>query len=260
MTRMADYVDSTGVRAAAEEQYHRLAPVAKGSARQARKQARQAAAAVAPYAGSAKDAAVHYAGEARHRLAPKVSQAVDAARGALPPRVEHAVDTAAKRTRSTVKQAADYTVPRVGHAVVTARIAAEPVAEEAVARGAAAVAALRGQVTVADIEKLARKRVRRARAGRAAKRLTVLGLIAGGGYVVWTWWSRQANPDWLVEGPEATEVSGRENGLAKNRTSFDSVDGSSQVTTDPEVRAKQSEAEDADRSGKPGKKNGGSNT
>lgn len=252
MTRIADYVDSTGVRAAAEQQYHRLAPVAKDGARQARTSARHAAAAVAPYAWTARDTAAHYADEARHRLAPRVAGAVDHAREALPPKVEHAVDTAAKRTRTTVRQATDYTVPRVENAVVTARIAAEPVAEEAVARGAAAVAALRGHVTVADIEKLARKRMRRARAGRVAKRLTVLGIVAGGGYAAWMWWTRQTNPDWLVEAPEPTEVSGRENGVAQSHGSHQSVDGSRSVFTDPEVQAKQAEAEAeaAKRSGK----------
>ncbi|GGO86156.1 DUF5324 family protein [Wenjunlia tyrosinilytica] len=237
MTRFADYVDSAGVRAAAEEKYQQLAPRAK-------KSVRHAAEVVAPYAGTAKETAVQYAGEARQRLAPKVSSAVDQARDALPPRVEHAVDTAAKRTRSTVRQAADYTVPRVEHAVGTALAATEPVREEAVARTAAAVAALRGQVSVAEIEKAVRKRRRRARRGRAAKRLVVIGLVAGGGIAAWKWWNRQTNPEWLVEAPEATEVSDRYSGGASSRTTFDSVDGTGPVVPDPEVQAKQAEADD----------------
>jgi Family of unknown function (DUF5324) len=199
VTRLADYMDSPGVRAV-QDQYQRLAPRAK-------KTARHAAKAVAPYADTAKDKAVQYSGQAWDWAGPKMASAVDQALDALPPRVEDAVETAAKRTRETVMTAADYTVPRVGQAWDTARSVAEPVAGEAASRSAAAVAALRGQVTPREIDRLIRRRARRARNRRFAKRLTVVGLVAGGGYAVWSWWQRQTNPDWLVEAPAATEVS-----------------------------------------------------
>ncbi|GAA4795986.1 DUF5324 family protein [Streptomyces ziwulingensis] len=209
-----------------------------------------AAEVVAPYADTAKDRAAHYANEARVRLAPKVSLAADQARlqyGAhlaprleqalshVPPKVDQAAQEAAARTRLAARQAADYSRPRLEQAVA----AAGPVRDEATLRGAAALAALRGQVSAKDIQKLARKHQRRAKAGRAVKVLTVVGLVAGGAFAAWKWWDKQANPDWLVEPPAATEVpeTGR----------LTSVDGSGATALDPEVQAKQAEDEATDR-------------
>jgi hypothetical protein len=206
-----------------------------------------AAEAVAPYADTAKDKASHYATEARVRLAPKVSQAAEQARvqyGAhvaprleqarthVPPKVDQAAHEAAVRTRKAARQAADYSRPRIEQAVA----AAGPVREEATARSVVALAALRGQITPKEVQKLVRKHERRARAGRLAKALAVAGIVAGGAYAAWKWWDKQANPDWLVEPPAATEVpeTGR----------LTSVDGSGQSVLDPEVQAKEAE-EDA---------------
>ncbi|MET7692523.1 DUF5324 family protein [Streptomyces sp. NPDC005483] len=206
-----------------------------------------AAEVVAPYADTAKDKASHYATEARVRLAPKVSLAAEQARvqyGAyvaprleqarthVPPKVDQAAHEAAVRTRKAARQAADYSRPRIEQAVA----AAGPVRDEATARSAAALAALRGQVTPKEVQKLIRKHERRARAGRLAKALAVAGLVAGGAFAAWKWWDKQANPDWLVEPPAATEVpeTGR----------LTSVDGSGQSALDPEVQAKEAE-EDA---------------
>ncbi len=210
---------------------------------------RHAADAVAPYADTAKDRAAHYAHEARVRLAPKVSQAaqqaaeqarvqygahvaprVEQARTHVPPKVDHAAHEAAVRTRNAARQAADYSKPRIEHAVA----AAQPVRDEAAARAVAALAALRGEVTPKEIQRLARKHERRARAGRLTKRLAVLGILAGGAFAAWKWWDKQANPDWLVEPPAATEVPD---------TTLTSVDGSAGAVLDPEVQAKQAEAE-----------------
>jgi len=206
-----------------------------------------AAEVVAPYADTAKDKASHYATEARVRLAPKVAQAADQARvqyGAhvaprleqarthVPPKVDQAAHEAAERTRKAARQAADYSRPRIEQAVA----AAGPVRDEATARSVAALAALRGQITPKEVQKLVRKHERRARAGRLAKALAVAGLVAGGAFAAWKWWDKQANPDWLVEPPAATEVpeTGR----------LTSVDGSGQSVLDPEVQAKEAE-EDA---------------
>ncbi|WP_406457625.1 DUF5324 family protein [Streptomyces sp. NBC_01622] len=207
-----------------------------------------AAEVVAPYADTAKDKAAYYAHEARVRLAPRVSLAADQARvqyGAhlaprleqarthVPPKVDQAAQEAAVRTRKAAQQAAEYSRPRIEQAVA----AAGPVRDEAAARGAAALAALRGQVSPKEIQKLVRKHERRARAGRLAKGLAVLGILAGGAFAAWKWWDKQANPDWLVEPPAATEVpeTGR----------LSSVDGSGQSVLDPEVQAKQAEDEAA---------------
>lgn len=216
----------------------------------ARDSVRHAAEVVAPYAGTAKDAAAHYTHEARTKLAPKVTEAahqartqydahlqprLEHARGALPPKVDAAATKAAARTRKAAKQATEYTAPRVGQAVSKARAVAEPAREEAVLRGSAALAALRGQVTAAEIEKLAKKHRRRARTGKAFKRLAVVGILAGGAFAAWKWWDKQANPDWLVEPPAATEVG--------ERTPLSAVDGSPGAVLDPEVQAKQAESE-----------------
>ena len=209
-----------------------------------------AAEVVAPYADTAKDRASYYTNEARVRLAPKVSLAAEQARvqyGAhlaprleqarthVPPKVDQAAHTAAVHTRQAAAQAADYTKPRIEQAVA----ASQPVREEAASRGAAAIAALRGQVSPKEIQKLVRRQQRRAKAGRIAKGLAVVGILAGGAFAAWKWWDKQANPDWLVEPPAATEVpeTGR----------LSSVDGTDRSELDPEVQAKQAEDEAADR-------------
>ncbi|MFJ4629437.1 DUF5324 family protein [Streptomyces sp. NPDC088847] len=208
-----------------------------------------AAEVVAPYADTAKDRASYYAHEARVRLAPKVSLAADQARVQydahvvprleqarthVPPKVDQAAQEAAVRTRKAAVQAAEYSRPKIEQAVA----AAGPVKDEAAARGAAAFAALRGQVTPKEIQKLVRKHERRARAGRLAKGLAVLGILAGGAFAAWKWWDKQANPDWLVEPPAATEVP--------EPGHLTAVDGSPEAVLDPEVEAKQADDEAAD--------------
>ncbi|WP_254812143.1 DUF5324 family protein [Streptomyces cavourensis] len=213
----------------------------------ARDSAQHAAEVVAPYADSAREQAAHYAHEARVRLAPKVNKAAKQARVQyeshlaprleqalthVPPKVDEAAHRAAHSTRKAARTAVEYTAPRVEQA----RAVAQPVAEQASARSAAALAALRSNVTAKEIQKLARKHERRARAGRAAKGLLVLGILAGGAYAAWRWWDKQANPDWLVEPPVATEVG-------DERAPLGTVDGSGRAVLDPEVEAKQAEAE-----------------
>ncbi|MFE7581728.1 DUF5324 family protein [Streptomyces gardneri] len=201
-----------------------------------------AAEVVAPYAETARDQATYYAHEAKVRIAPKVSRAAQQARAQartqydsyvaphVPPRVDAAAHRAADVTRSAARQAADYTVPRVEHAVA----ATGPVLEEAGSRSTAAWAALRGQVTPKEIQKIVKKHERRARAGRLAKGLVVLGLVVGGAFAAWKWWDKQANPDWLVEPPAPTEVG--------EGSALSSVDGNGGFL-DPEVEFKENEAE-----------------
>ncbi|OIK05937.1 DUF5324 family protein [Streptomyces monashensis] len=195
---------------------------------------------VAPYADTAKERAALYAQEARVRLAPVMSQAaeqarvqydarlaprLEQARAHVPPKVDLAAQEAAVRTRRAARQAAEYSRPRIEQAVA----AAGPVYDEAAARGAAALAALRGQVSAEDIHKLARRNERRCRGARVLKGLAVLTLLAGGAFAAWKWWDKQANPDWLVEPPAPTEVP-------------EPVHLSS---LDPEVRAKQADEDKA---------------
>lgn len=220
---------------------------ATGSAKES---ARHAAEAVAPYAETAKERAAHLSHEARVRLAPKVSlaaaQAADQARlrydAHLAPHVEHALahvppmvdevaHKAAVHTKRAAHQAAAYSRPRLEQAVA----AAQPAREEAAARSAAALAALRGQVSAQQIEKLARKQQRKGRGKRFAVSILVLGAVSGAALAAWKWWDKQANPDWLVEPPAPTEVP--------DGPPLTSVDGTGQGLLDPEVRAKQADAE-----------------
>ncbi|MEV5144282.1 DUF5324 family protein [Streptomyces sp. NPDC052727] len=209
-----------------------------------------AAEVVAPYADTAKERAAYYAQEARVRLAPVVSQAaeqarvqydarlaprLEQARTHVPPKVDLAAQEAAVRTRKAARQAAAYSRPKLEHAVA----ATAPVRDEAAARGAAALAALRGQVSAQDIQKLARRNARRSRTGHALKVVAVLTAVAGGAFAAWKWWDKQANPDWLVEPPAATEVP--------DEGRITSVDGSDAQSLDPEVQAKQAEGDAADR-------------
>src|SRR5690606_33892648 len=117
--------------------------------------------------------------------------------------------------------------------------AAGPAREQAAARSAAALAALRGQVSAQQIQKLVRKQQRRARAGRAARKALILSAVAGGAFAAWKWWDKQPNPDWLVEPPAATDVS--------DSTTLASVDGSDLDALDPEVEAKEAAEEAARR-------------
>ncbi|UQX01987.1 DUF5324 family protein [Streptomyces sp. RerS4] len=192
------------------------------AAESARDTVKHAAEVVAPYAENAKDAAAHYAHEANELLAPKISHmaceasrqartAYDAhlhprmrtARTHVPPHVDRAATQAVRKTRAAARHAADYTQPRIESALA----AATPMAEEAASRSAAAVAALRGQISAKEVRRLVRRHERRARAGRVLKGVALVGLLAGGAFAAWKWWDQQSNPDWLVEPPAATEVS-----------------------------------------------------
>ncbi|OEU96104.1 DUF5324 family protein [Streptomyces oceani] len=195
---------------------------ARAAADSARESVRHAAEAAAPYAENAKETATHYAHEAGARLGPRVSEAARLTRcsaregydnhvaprlsrawDALPPEVDQTAHRAARRTRQAAREATDYAAPRLDAALS----AAGPARDEARSRSTAALAALRGRVSADEVERLVARRRRCDRAGRLAKRLAVVGLLAGGAYAAWRWWDRQANPDWLVEPPQATELA-----------------------------------------------------
>ncbi|MCX5398305.1 DUF5324 family protein [Streptomyces sp. NBC_00102] len=217
----------------------------------AKESAQHAAEVVAPYADTAKIQAAHYANEARVRLAPKVSAAaqqarvqyvahvaprIDQALAHVPPKVDDAARVAVVRTHKAAKNAAGYTVPRFEYAVA----AATPVAAEAQVRSAAALAALRGQVTAKDINRLAKKNACRAKSGRLFKGILVLSLVTAGACAAWRWWDRQANPDWLVEPSEPTAAGDAQSPLT-------SVDG---TDLDTGIRTTQADAEAGDPNGK----------
>ena len=65
-------------------------------------------------------------------------------------------------------------------------------------------------MTAEEIEKLVRRREQpRPQRDGSPSGCGLLGLLAGGAYAAWRWWDKQANPDWLVEPPAATEVGDR---------------------------------------------------
>jgi hypothetical protein len=149
----------------------------------------------------------------------------------------------------------------VGSAVAVTRSVAGPAKDEVVLRGAAALQALRGQVSATDIDRLVRRRLFRAKAGRAARDAALVAVCCGAAFAAWKWWNKQNNPDWLVEPSEATEMDDRAsmNGSAtltvvdpldggsvngSAPSTIDQVDGSPGASDlDDEVRAKQAEAD-----------------
>lgn len=183
------------------------------------------------------DTATHLADEARQRLGPaldalgpKAGQAARALRvqygkhlapqvgqafASLPPEAQqnvlkslHRAQEAALAARLSAERAADQArttvAPRVLQAVEEARAAVVPVAQEAQSRGSAALTALQGRVSSAEISRLAARNARRERRCRGwTTGLTVAGVVAiGGGLVAWQWWRRHSNPEWLVEPPQ----------------------------------------------------------
>jgi hypothetical protein len=177
----------------------------------------------------------------------------------------NAVETAAKRTRKSAKAAAEFTAPKIGTAVAVTRATAGPARDEVVLRGGAALHALRGQVSAADIDRLVRRRLRRQQTGRAFRGLVIAGLAGGAAFAAFKWWSKQSNPDWLVEPSEPTDpfdsrdratmngsgtltvVDPVEEALAEESgtSTIDQVDGSPGAL-DPEVQAKQADADRPD--------------
>jgi len=185
---------------------------------------RHAAEVAAPYTATARYNAVLYGRQAGAlgrqaglmarqaydaRLAERVALARRQAWAAMPPKAALAMETAARRTLEGARVAGEYTTPRVGTAVAATRSAAGPAVDGVVLRGTAALHALRGQVSAAEIDRLVRRRIRREKAGRALRNAVVVSAACGAVMAAWKWWSRQNSPEWLVEPTEPTEVGDR---------------------------------------------------
>ncbi|SFD23075.1 DUF5324 family protein [Streptomyces aidingensis] len=203
---------------------------ATGSARENMWRAAQV---VGPYAVTARDSATHYAHQAGAYLKPRAQRMALQARmnydthlaprmgqmrQSLPEGMDRAATRAAERARIAARRARETTGPRIEYA----RATVGPAREEAAARSAAAMAAFRGGVTAREITRLARRKQRRARAGRMVKWLGLGTLVSGGALAAWRWWERQTNPDWLVEPAPPTEVA-ETSGTAEESEAVDGV-------------------------------------
>ncbi|SDT70954.1 hypothetical protein SAMN05216371_4031 [Streptomyces sp. TLI_053] len=171
-------------------------------------------------AGNFADNARQQASQAAHtarvqydrHIAPQVGHAF----ASLPPEAQqnalkalHRAQEKALAARLSAARAADQArstvAPKVVHAVEEARAAVVPVAQEAQMRGAAALTAMRGNVTSAEIGDLAARNARRSCRSGWATGLAVAGVVAiGSGLVAWQWWRHRSNPEWLVEPPGST--------------------------------------------------------
>ncbi|MFB7946568.1 DUF5324 family protein [Kitasatospora phosalacinea] len=212
----------------------------------ARETAGRAKDAVAPYAASAKETALHYAEEAKQVLGPKLEafgpkaaaagaqakagagHAAAAARvqyvkhlaphlehafTSLPPetqkaalRAVHRAQEAALAAKLSAGQAAGQAkatvLPKVTETFQAAKDSVTPIAQEAQTRGAAAVTALHGNVSAAEISALAAKNAKKQHRNGWATGLAVAGTLAvGTGVLAWQWYRKQNNPEWLTEPP-----------------------------------------------------------
>ena len=179
----------------------------KGSALQARGAAMQGAGAALANAAEAYSAALErttpYVEVARVKAAPLVDVAkersqtvVETARPQLVAAKESVVTTARESVLPVVQEGAhsiaerarEDVAPKVLAAIATAAAAAEPMREEAVTRGTAALAALKGEAVVPT------SAPRRRRRFRLFSLLTVAAL--GAGYAFWR--KRKAEDPWSV--------------------------------------------------------------
>ncbi|WP_405005477.1 DUF5324 family protein [Kitasatospora purpeofusca] len=196
-------------------------------------------------AGNFADNARQQASQAAHtarvqydrHIAPQVGHAF----ASLPPEAQqnalkalHRAQEKALAARLSAARAADQArstvAPKVAQAVEEARAAVVPVAQEAQMRGAAALTAMRGNVTSAEIGDLAARNARRSCRGGWATGLAVAGVVAiGSGLVAWQWWRHRSNPEWLVESPPA--ASAGPVGAHASGTGGSTVNGSADTPT-----------------------------
>ncbi len=148
-----------------------------------------------------REAAMDTARKTKGRIIPTVENAGES--------VTHYATEARDRVASGLQAAQekihDDILPKVGEAVHAARAVGEPIREEALARGSAALAALQGKLSRVD-----KHRGRR----RKARKIAVLAGVLGGAAAAWAAWRRRCQPAWLnqlsdddIEGTEASTSS-----------------------------------------------------
>jgi hypothetical protein len=132
----------------------------KKARKQLRGAGKNASKTVAPVAADARDATVRAADATRDWAAPKVETAVDwaapkmsSAKDWAAPHVDSAKDWAAPMVEPAVDKVTSDVLPVVAGAIASALAATEPQRAEIADRGAAALAALRGEVTAPSRKK-----------------------------------------------------------------------------------------------------------
>lgn len=173
--------------------------------------------ALAPHAATAKDTVLRYAEEARrigrHRYGRHVAPQLALAFSNLPPETQQATLKAVHRAQEAALAARLSAVK----ATDQARTAVGPFAQEAQVRGAAALSALHGNVTAAEIDELAARNARKKHRSIRTTGLAAAGAIAiGAGVLIWQWWHRQSNPEWLVASPNSNASGAHPTGPATN--------------------------------------------
>jgi hypothetical protein len=169
--------------------------------KESKKSARRAGKKVAPVASDARESAVRYAESTRDWAAPKV---------------EAAKEWAAPRVEQGAARVKDDVLPRVAGAVTAALAASEPAREEAMSRGSAALAALRGEVEAPKPKK------------HRLRKLFLLAGVVGAAVAGWKAWAGSANskPD-----PWATPIgSGSTSGTGTSGTFGSTGSGGSSGT------------------------------
>ena len=205
----------------------KIAPLASEARVAATTAAATAGTAAVTAAGTASHAASHAAGAAKHWAAPRVDTAVgQAARG-----VDTAVAWASPRIEAAKGSAKDWAAPRVEGAkgwvapkVAEALAASEPVRKEALSRGTAAVAALKGELPPPASARIGAGPAPRSSGsafGRRLGQLMMLLGLSGGAFAGWRNWSaKQSSEPEPWSPPTATPQSVRPIGSASARTPY----------------------------------------
>lgn len=167
----------------------------------------------------ARSSAAHAAHTARVQYVKHLAPQLEHAFSTLPPQTQQSTLKAVHRAQeaalaaklSAAKaagQARTTVVPKVTDAFDGARSAITPVAHEAQMRGSAAITALHGHVTAAEISELAARNAKKEQHHGWATGLAVSGVLAvGAGVLAWQWWRRKSTPEWLVEPPDTQNTS-----------------------------------------------------
>ena len=184
--------------------------------KESKKSARRAGKKVAPVASDARESAVRYAESTRDWAAPKV---------------EAAKEWAAPRVEQGAARVKDDVLPRVAGAVTAALAASEPAREDAMSRGSAAIAALRGEVEAPKPKK------------HRLRKLFLLAGVVGAAVAGWKAWAGSANskPDpWAT--PIGTGGTAGSSGLSSSSGSSGTTRTAMAPVTDDAAGASPDEA------------------